>query len=172
MILATQLGPRLADRVRALLDDVFEGEFTDEDWEHCLGGTHAVIVEAGEPIAHGAVVPRTLWHEGLALRCGYVEGLAVRADHRGHGHAAEIMTALEEIIRETCEVGALSPTEAGRGFYLARGWPVWRGLTFVRTPAGDLRTPEDDDAVHVLPVTATLDLDGELTCDWRPGDVW
>jgi aminoglycoside 2'-N-acetyltransferase I len=171
MILATQLGPRLAAAVRALLDDAFGSGFTDADWEHCLGGTHALIVEGGDPVAHGAVVPRTLWHGGRALRCGYVEGVAVRADHRGHGHAAEIMEALEEIIREGRDLGALSSTEAGRGLYLARGWPLWRGPTSVRTPDGDVRTPEDQ-SVHVLPLATSLDLDGELTCDWRPGDPW
>ena len=172
MILATQLGPRLAAAVKALLVDAFAGEFSDDDWAHCLGGTQAVIVDAGAPIAHGAVVPRTLWHRGRALRCGYVEGLAVRADHRGHGRAAEVMDALEKIIRESRDLGALSTTEMALGFYVRRGWQPWRGPTSVQTPTGTLRTPEDDGGVLVLPAAAPLDLDAPLTCDWRPGDVW
>jgi aminoglycoside 2'-N-acetyltransferase I len=35
-----------------------------------------------------------------------------------------------------------------------------------------VRTPEDDGGVYVLPVTATLDLAGDLACDWRGGKVW
>jgi aminoglycoside 2'-N-acetyltransferase I len=35
-----------------------------------------------------------------------------------------------------------------------------------------VRTPDDDGAVWVLGLSAPLDLDGELTCDWRDGDVW
>jgi aminoglycoside 2'-N-acetyltransferase I len=35
-----------------------------------------------------------------------------------------------------------------------------------------VRTTEDDGWVYVLPVSADLDLHGELTCDWREGDVW
>jgi aminoglycoside 2'-N-acetyltransferase I len=35
-----------------------------------------------------------------------------------------------------------------------------------------VRTEEDDGTVFVLPVSAPLDLSGELTCDWREGDVW
>ena len=39
-------------------------------------------------------------------------------------------------------------------------------------PAGVVRTEEEDGAVYVLPVATPLDLAGELTCDWRDGDVW
>jgi len=31
---------------------------------------------------------------------------------------------------------------------------------------------EDDGGIDVLPVSVPLDLSGELTCDWRDGDVW
>jgi aminoglycoside 2'-N-acetyltransferase I len=34
------------------------------------------------------------------------------------------------------------------------------------------RTAEDDGGVFVLPVAPGLDLRGDLTCDWRDGDVW
>jgi aminoglycoside 2'-N-acetyltransferase I len=38
------------------------------------------------------------------------------------------------------------------------------------------RTADDDGAVYVLPGAAPLepplDVTGELTCDWRDGDVW
>ena len=96
----------------------------------------------------------------------------MRAGHRGQGHGHAVMEALEEIVRETCALGALSATQAGRGLYTARGWEPWRGPTFVRTPIGEVRTPQDDGGVHVLPVTAALDFDGALTCDWRTGDAW
>lgn len=32
----------LLARARALLDVVFEEEMTDHDWEHALGGMHAI----------------------------------------------------------------------------------------------------------------------------------
>jgi aminoglycoside 2'-N-acetyltransferase I len=37
-------------------------------------------------------------------------------------------------------------------------------------PAGRVRTPDEDGAVYVL--GEGLDRSGELTCDWRDGDVW
>jgi aminoglycoside 2'-N-acetyltransferase I len=45
-------------------------------------------------------------------------------------------------------------------------------MTSVLTPSGVVATPEDDDSIFVLPVTADLDTTGEITCDFRDGDVW
>jgi aminoglycoside 2'-N-acetyltransferase I len=35
------LDPATLAAARTLLDEVFEGELTDSDWEHALGGVHA-----------------------------------------------------------------------------------------------------------------------------------
>ncbi|MDF2830596.1 MAG: aminoglycoside N-acetyltransferase AAC(2)-Ib, partial [Mycobacterium sp.] len=43
-----------------------ETDFTDADWEHALGGMHALIFRHGALIAHGAVVQRHLIHAGRA----------------------------------------------------------------------------------------------------------
>ena len=69
---------------RALLYDVFE-DMTEHDWEHALGGVHALVWEGSELVGHACVVQRRLLHRGRALRTGYVEGLAVRADRRPGG---------------------------------------------------------------------------------------
>jgi aminoglycoside 2'-N-acetyltransferase I len=157
---------------RALLHAAFGDVFTDEDWDHGLGGVHALVWEGGELIAHGSVVQRRLLHQGRSLRTGYVEAVAVRPDRqrRGHGHA--LMEALERVVRGAYELGALSASDEGAGLYAARGWRRWEGPTYALTPHGIARTARDDDSVYVLPVSAALDLSGELTCDWREGDVW
>src|SRR5215208_5158084 len=49
------LDPAVLDAARALLEGVFAGEFEPEDWEHSLGGLHAIVWEDGELVAHGAV---------------------------------------------------------------------------------------------------------------------
>ena len=69
-------------------------------------------------------------------------------------------------------VRALGATDEGAGFYAARGWRLWRGPSSALTPAGVRRTPDDDGCLHVFELAVPLDLDGELTCDWRDGDVW
>lgn len=40
---------------RALLDAVFEGEMTDHDWDHALGGMHALVWEGEELVGHASV---------------------------------------------------------------------------------------------------------------------
>ncbi|GAB2984886.1 GNAT family N-acetyltransferase [Saccharothrix stipae] len=156
---------------RKLLDEAFDGDFGDEDWEHSLGGVHAFVWDGDELIGHGAVVQRRLLHAGRALRAGYVEGVAVRADRRREGVGGVVMAALEDVVRGAYPLGALSASEDALAFYAARGWQRWRGRTFALTPGGVERTEEEDDAIFVLPVVP-LDLAGDLTCDWRDGDVW
>jgi aminoglycoside 2'-N-acetyltransferase I len=157
---------------RALLDAVFGDDMTDDDWEHALGGIHALVWEGNDLIGHASVVQRRLLHGGRALRTGYVEGVGVRANRRGRGHGAAMMDALERVVRSAYVLGALGATDEAADFYTARGWQPWRGPTSVLTPTGVKRTAGDDGAVYVFPVTAPLDLSGELTCDWRDGDVW
>ncbi len=97
--------------VRVLLDEAFDGDVTDDDYEHALGGMHALVWESRELIGHGSVVMRRLLHGGRALRTGYVEGVAVRGDRRRRGHGAAVMTALERVIRGAYEIGALGATD-------------------------------------------------------------
>lgn len=149
-----------------------ELDFTDADWEHSLGGMHALICYHGVLIAHGAVVQRRMLYRDNALRCGYLEAVAVREDWRGQGLARAVMDALEQVLRGAYQLGALSSSEAGRPMYVSRGWLPWQGPTSVLAPDGVTRTPDDDGAVFVLPVTVEVDPTAELTCDWRPGDVW
>jgi aminoglycoside 2'-N-acetyltransferase I len=159
------------DAARALLYGVFD-DLAEDDWEHALGGMHALVWEGDELIAHASVVQRRLLHREHALRTGYIEGVGVRADRRRRGHGAAMMDALERVVRGAYDLGALGASEDGAALYAARGWTLWQGPTSTLTPTGVVRTTEDDGWVYVLPVSADLDLHGELTCDWREGDVW
>lgn len=166
------LEPAVLDAAHALLCDVFEGDLTDHDWEHCLGGMHALAWDDGELVGHASVVMRRLRHDGSALRTGYVEGVGVRADRRRRGHAAAMMGVLERIIRGAYDVGALATTDDSIPLYAGRGWLLWRGETWASTPRGVVRTPDADDCIFVLPGAVPLHLDGSITCDWREGDAW
>jgi aminoglycoside 2'-N-acetyltransferase I len=157
---------------RGLLDAVFGADLTDEDWEHALGGMHALVWEDGELVGHASVVQRRLLHGGRALRTGYVEAVAVHPDHRRRGLGGALMAELERVVRGAYELGALGASDEGAALYLARGWQRWQGRTYALTPSGVERTEEEDDAIFVLPVSVQLDLTGDLTCDWRDGDVW
>lgn len=157
-VLTDAPGAAVLTAARRLLDAAFDGEFSDDDWDHALGGTHALEFDGDELIGHASVVPRRMWLDGRELRCGYVEGVAVRLDHRRRGVGGALMAALEEVIRRDYDLGALSATDSGAALYVARGWRRWEG---------PLR-PEPD-AVYAL---GDVDVTGELHCDWRPGDLW
>lgn len=156
----------------ALLRDVFPDDFAPEDWEHSLGGVHALAWEGDALVGHASVVQRRLMHGGRALRTGYVEGVGVRADRRRLGIGGALMEALERVVRGAYDLGALGATDDAVPLYTGRGWVAWRGRLSALTTDGVVATPDEEGAVYVLPGAAPLDLDGELTCDWRDGDVW
>ncbi len=159
-----------------MVTEAFCGGYTDVDWEHAMGGMHAVICQRGALIGHAAVVLRRLLYRDAVLRCGYVEGVAVREDQRGQGLGSTLMDAVDQVIRGGYHLGALSATELGRPLYAARSWRAWTGPTSVLAPDGVTPTPDDDGTVMVLPGVLPPDVDldtgSALTCDWRDGDVW
>ncbi|BDX34802.1 aminoglycoside 2'-N-acetyltransferase [Mycobacterium antarcticum] len=175
LVHTSDLDGEMREDARRMLVDAFadgETDFTDADWEHALGGMHALICVRGALVAHGAVVQRRLLHRGDALRCGYLEAVAVREDWRGQGLATAVMDALEQVLRGAYQLGALSASEAGRHIYADRGWLPWRGTTAVLAPSGATPTPDDDGSLFVLPLGVDLDTTGEIACDYRDGDVW
>ncbi|HEY0519106.1 MAG TPA: GNAT family N-acetyltransferase [Ilumatobacteraceae bacterium] len=159
-------------KARQLLEMVFEGELTDEDWEHSIGGMHAVVWRDESVIGHASVVQRHLIHQGRAMRTGYVEGVGVHPDCQRRGVGGQMMEALERIIKGAYDIGALGATDEATDLYEHRGWVKWLGSTSALTPAGVRRTPDEDGCIYVLPGCTRLDVSGELTCDWRDGDVW
>jgi aminoglycoside 2'-N-acetyltransferase I len=158
--------------VRALLDSAFEGDFTDEDWDHAVGGVHVWLSGSHGLISHGSLVERTFVCSGETLDVGYVEAVATAAAHRQKGYGATVMKQIGELIRERYALGVLST--GSHAFYETVGWESWRGPTFVERPHGRERTPGDDGGVMILRTSRSprLDLDGEIVCDWRHGDVW
>ncbi len=166
------------EAIRALMDEAFRDEhepdeaFTDDDWQHALGGTHVVLDAGGEILAHASVVERRLQVGERSLRTGYVEAVATSPARQGEGFGTLVMRDVGEIIRAGFELGGLGT--GAQHFYERLGWRVWPGPTFVRAPGGDRPTPDDDRFVMVLftPSTPALDETLPISCDWRPGDVW
>jgi aminoglycoside 2'-N-acetyltransferase I len=163
-------------QIRALMDVAFgsdeDGGFTNEDWDHAIGGIHFVLELDGAIVAHAAVVERDLHIDGEPYRTGYVEAVATAPDRQGLGLGSIVMTEVTEDVKERFELGALG---TGRqSFYGRLGWRVWEGATWVRTEAGDLRTPDEDGAIMVLatPTSPPFDLAASISCDQRPGDAW
>ena len=160
--------------MRGLLDASFDGDFTDADWEHALGGLHLVLREGGELVGHAAVVQRRIVLDDVGIRTGYVEAVAVRGDRRGRGLGNELMSSVEDVVRMAYDLGALSAGGRAARLYERRGWQRWEGPTWSLSPKGLLRTADEDGGVFVLPTPTSprLDLSAAIACDWRPGEVW
>jgi aminoglycoside 2'-N-acetyltransferase I len=157
---------------RELLELSFEGDFSDQDWEHALGGVHVLASRGGMLVGHGSLVERRLLYAGLELRAGYVEALAVHPDQRRRGIAQRIMDVLEGEIARAFELGALSASDAAAALYRQRGWLPWTGSLSAMSLQGITPTPEEQGGVFVLSVGRQLDLGEALTIDYRDGDVW
>ena len=171
--LSDELDPRDRTAIRALLDTAFAGDFSDDDWAHALGGTHAIVEDDGAVVAHASVVPRVLDIGTHRVRAGYIEAVGVLPTRHGTGLGTAVMRALAEVIAREFELGALSTGEWP--FYKGLGWERWRGPTWVRHPHGRLeRSPDDDDSLMILrtPTSPPIDLFAPLTCDARRGDAW
>ena len=150
-----------------------EEGFSEDDWEHALGGIHVLLDVGGELVAHASVVERELHVGDRPARTGYVEAVAVLPTLHGTGLGTAVMRALSEVIEREFELGVLSTGEWH--FYERLGWERWRGPTWVRHPHGGLdRSPDDDDSLMILrtPASPPIDLFAPLTCDARPGDAW
>ena len=166
------LSPSLLGDLRTLFDAAFDGNFSDHDWHHAVGGVHVWVTGLHGLISHGALVERTLACSGETLCVGYVEAVATTASSRRQGHGARVMRRIGALIREGYPLASLSTRT--HAFYETLGWERWRGPTFVDGPSGRARTPADDGDVMILrtPRSPRLDLDGDIVCDWRVGDVW
>ncbi|GAA3905200.1 GNAT family N-acetyltransferase [Streptomyces lacrimifluminis] len=157
---------------RDLLGAAFDGGFSGEDWEHALGGIHALVHDATGLLAHGSVVMRRALHRGRWLRVGYVEAVAVRADARRRGLGGEVMGALERFVDGGYDVGALSASVDGAALYEARGWQLWPGRISALGTDGVIHLPEEEGSVFVRRAAAgSLDPADGLVFDWRDGDV-
>jgi aminoglycoside 2'-N-acetyltransferase I len=168
-------------RIRAIMVAAFgddpEERFTDDDWEHALGGRHFLAQDDGVIVGHASVVARELHVAGRPLRTGYVEAVAIDPARHGQGLGSRMMGVVNAYVGADFELGALG-TER-HAFYERLGWQTWRGPTSVRAAGGELPTPDEDGYILVFATPATetalgapLDLTTSLSCEWRPGDVW
>lgn len=171
-----ELGPDALAAIRRLLDAAFgddpEERFTEEDWQHALGGLHVILDIEGEIAAHASVVARSLRIADRPIRTGFVEAVAAGPAFRRRGFGTAVMRDVGAYIRDRFEIGALGTGE--HGFYERLGWQRWIGPSSVRAPDGERATADDDGYIMVLPTPTSppLRLDAPISCDWRPGDVW
>jgi len=162
--------------IRDLLWNAFaddpDGAFTEDDWQHSIGGMHFLLREDAAIVSHASVVERELHVGGKPLRTGYVEAVATAPASQRRGFGSAVMREVASYIAPQFELGALGT--GSQGFYERLGWQNWTGPSYVRRPGGLQRTEEDDGYIMVLPTPSSpaLDLTEPTSCEWRPGDVW
>ncbi|MGW3208606.1 GNAT family N-acetyltransferase [Streptomyces sp. NPDC001135] len=166
------LEPAELAAARALLDEAFAGDLSDDDWDHGCGGLHVLVHDDTGLAAHGAVVMRRIRHRGRWLRTGYVEAVAVRSDVRRTGFGGRVMGELERVIGRAYDLGALAASDEGALLYAARGWQRWAGQVHALSPDGIVRLPEEEGGVYLWPgLAGPVGSGAELVFDWREGDV-
>lgn len=165
------LAPEELLELREMLERAFDGDYDDSSWGHCLGGSHFMLRYRGELVSHAALVPRLLEQDGRALRGVYGESMATVPELQGKGVGSIVATMAVTAVNLDYEIGAFGASRYR--FYERLGGQRWRGPTFVRTPEGRRPAVPDQGAVMVLlPEGSTVDIEGDLTTDWRPGDIW
>jgi aminoglycoside 2'-N-acetyltransferase I len=171
--MATDEAPgALLAEVRLLLTDAFDGSFSDDDWQHTLGGWHVIGSDAGAVVSHAAVVARQIDVGDHSFAAGYVEGVASRPHRQRQGLGSLVMTKAAEVIRREFELGVLSTDRPE--FYRHVGWERWQGTTYARTGGQLVRTEDEDGGILVLRFGPSqgVDLTAAISCESRQGDDW
>lgn len=164
-------------RLRELMRDAFAGDehggFTEDDWQHALGGTHFLLESDGTVLCHASVVSRELHVDGVPLRTAYVEAVATDPRRQRHGLGTQVMRAVGDFI-DTGDWQLAALGTGSQAFYERLGWRVWRGPSSVRTAKGDVATRDEDGYIMFrrTPQSPALREDAPISCEWRPGDVW
>jgi aminoglycoside 2'-N-acetyltransferase I len=171
-----QLSAAEVGQIRRIMLDAFEhdehGGFTEDDWQHAIGGIHFLLEVDGRIVTHASVVERELHVDGRHIRTGYVEAVATAPAHQRLGYGSAVMREVGSYVAENFELGALGT--GSQAFYERLGWQIWRGPAYVRAVEGDQRTADEEGYILVLllPSSPALDLTARISCEWRPGDVW
>lgn len=104
------------------------------------------------------------------LRTAYVELVATEPAYQRRGFAAAVMRRVAAEVQDF-DLAALSPFSVD--YYARLGWEAWQGPLFIRSDAGLLASPEDEQVMILrLPRTPALDLRAPLSAEWREGEPW
>lgn len=166
------VSPETLGQIRAVVDGAFGSGFSEDDWDHALGGRHVIAFEDDRVVGHAAVVPRVIETAGRQFHTGYVEAMAVHPGRQREGIGSAVMIDVGSVIHEHFELGALS--SSADGFYERLGWERWLGPTHVFREGQQVRSPDDDGGVFVLRFgpSSVVELNAAISCQARSGDQW
>jgi len=156
--------------LRALLADAFEGDFSQEDWEHTNGGLRFLGYLGAELVANGSVIKRNVRIDEEDLKIGYVEGLAVAPLYWRRGFGSKLMSEITSYCKTEFRISMLSTGE--KDFYRKLGWLDFEGDSYVFRNGVEVRTADEDEVLMYLPRSVgSLSL-AKVVCEAREGDDW
>ena len=138
----------VAPGIRDFLNEAYEGDFDDVDFENALGGLRFIGLKSGKTIAHASVVERSISLDGTRWFVAYIEAVAVASDFRRQGIGRQLVQQVTDFCFSNYEVAMLSTGE--HGFYEQLGWVRLEVESFVETRDGLVRTEDDDDCLMLL----------------------
>lgn len=165
------LSPGELQELRHMLEQTFGERYDDAAWGHCLGGNHFFLRYGGRLVSHVSLVPRLFEQGGQQLRGVYGESMATVPELQGKGIGSIVAAMATADVLLHYEIGAFAASKYH--FYERLGWRKWSGPTFVMTSAGrEPAAPGRGAVMALLPVGSKVDPNGDLTTDWRNGDIW
>ena len=165
------LDPQISAVVRNLLNDAFEGDFSEEDWKHTFGGMRFLGFLNDQLIAHGAVVPRKIEVDESDLIIGYVEGIAVAPTYWHKGYGSLLMAEITSYCLSEFSLSMLSTSE--KGFYRKHGWSDFEGMSYVLKDGAEIRSEDEDQGLMYLSgLHQFTDYPRKVLCEARDGDAW
>jgi aminoglycoside 2'-N-acetyltransferase I len=148
-------------------------EYFGEMFDYLPNSAHVLAYFEGELVGHAAWVTRWLQQDdGPLLRTAYVEAVATAPAHQRKGYASATMRQLHaHIAAQGFDLGGLSPFSVD--YYARLGWERWRGPLAIRSETGLQPSPSDECVMILrLPKTPALNLDAQLSAEWRRGELW
>jgi aminoglycoside 2'-N-acetyltransferase I len=169
--LKTDINRELSEKIKSMLHRAYEGDFSEEDWEHTLGGVRYLGWIGDELIANGSICSRTIWLNDIETHVGYIEAIAVEPKFWSKGYGTQLMQSISKDALSAYSVSMLSTSE--KGFYRRVGWTDFRGESFVTLSNKEVRTANDDKGLMLLGSDADyLTRIIKVVCESRSGDVW
>ncbi|NCV44358.1 MAG: GNAT family N-acetyltransferase [Actinobacteria bacterium] len=165
------LSSTITSSIRELLSRAFEGDFSEEDWQHSFGGTRLIGRCNGRIVAHGAVTYRPIQFDGIEESTGYVEAIAVDPEFWRQGIGTALMKEITFICLKSYKISMLSTGE--KEFYRRLGWIDFVGESYIDLGNEVIRSEEEDEGLMYLPSGEYLvSVPKRVICRARAGDAW
>ena len=157
--------------IKNLLNDAYDGDFSEEDWLHSFGGVRFLATLNNEIVAHGAVVPREILINEKMTTVGYLEAIAVSSTYQGRGIGSHLLSSISEFCTSRYQISMLSTDEFN--FYSNFGWKQFKGKSGVLLDGEVVLTPDEDEGLMYLIGKAGFNQEiSSAYCDPREGDHW